>query len=74
MPLQERCHYRPNKRPIGLKNDQIGPQDKPHKAKNTRQIRLENAPNKLNMSNQRRTQKTCTAGPEKYATSARQLT
>ena len=32
----------------------------------TRQIRLKNAPNKLNMRNQKRDRKTCNAGLEKY--------
>ena len=41
----------------------------PHKAKDTRQIRLKNALNKLNMRNQKRDRKTCNAGAglEKYA-------
>ena len=32
----------------------------------TRQIRLKNAPNKLNMRNQKRDRKTCNAGHKKY--------
>ena len=42
----------------------------PHKAKDARQIRLENASNKQNVRNQ----KTCNAGLEKYAAEAKQLT
>ena len=53
-----RCHYRPNKCLIGPKIGQIRLKDMPHKAKDTRQIRLENAPNKQNVRNQ----KTATPG------------
>ena len=41
--LLARGHYRPNKCLIGPKIGQIRPKDMPHKAKDTRQIRLENA-------------------------------
>ena len=43
MKLLVRGHYRPNKCLIGPKIGQIRPKDMPPKAKDTRQIRLENA-------------------------------